>query len=156
MMQDFEYTMPSAFSEHSRLSDGKFFKGLQLDKIIPRLATQLPEIPDISHLDIGIAESDLAMYSVLDGVEAIYFAVGTYDSLVAVATYYNLPVPIDSAIGAVIDSAHSDMFFTDPKHGAAIGVLTFEKGSAIGLKMHLMVEFTPAPDKLTITLDAGK
>jgi hypothetical protein len=155
MMQDFDYTMPSAFSEHSRLSDGKFFKGLQLDKIIGS-ATQLPEIPDISHLDIGIAESDLAMYSVLGEVEAIYFAVGTYDSLVAVAAYYDLPVPINSAIGAVIDSAHSDMFFTDPKHGAAVGVLTFEDGVAVSLKMHLMVEFTPAPDKLTITLDAGK
>jgi hypothetical protein len=101
-------------------------------------------------------ESDLAMYSVLREVETIYFAVGTYESLVAVATYYNLPVPIDSAAGAVIDSAYSDMFFTDPKHGAAMGVLTFENGVAVSLKMHLMVEFTPTRGKLTVVLDVGK
>lgn len=156
MMQDFDYATPSIFSEHSRLSDGKFYIGLQLDKIIPRLATQSPELPDISHLDINIVESDLAMYSVLGDVESIYFAVGTYDSLVAVAAYYKLAAPIDAAVGAVIDSAHSDIFFTDPKHGAAMGVLTFENGVAVSLKIHLMVEFTPAHNKVNIMLDAGK
>jgi hypothetical protein len=156
MMQDFDYATPSIFSEHSRLSDGKFYIGLQLGKIGVSLATQPSELPDISHLDVNIVESDLAMYSVLREVETIYFAVGTYESLVAVATYYNLPVPIDSAAGAVIDSAYSDMFFTDPKHGAAMGVLTFENGVAVSLKMHLMVEFTPTRGKLTVVLDVGK